>query len=1108
MLAQILASDNPTNDIAESRLARNGGSNQRYCGSFPDRFIRIASAWLTQVTFIRILAVCCLAIASPVSAQQESPLHRGGSLAGLNLPGIGDQSTDTRVYIVQLRTPSAAEYHASLVRQANRSGPGTTRRASRTFDRNSAGIRSYTQRLADEQDAVLSRVAVGARKIYSYRYSMNGFAIHMTEGQAVKMQHTAEVMQVWEDEIRPLVTNHSAKFLGLFDSGVGLRGAPGLDGDGIVIGVIDSGISPQHPALKDTREADRPRLCRSAWAESSLLGQWLCRRYTKREDQLLFEPPEDWNGICQIGPEFTEDDCNNKLIGARYFFDGAVASGPIDNDEIFSARDVDGHGTHTATTAAGNKVQASIFGTLLGRVEGMAPKARIAAYKACWLRPGETRSSCNTSDLAQAIDMAVADGVDIISYSVGNTRRDLIAPDDIALMAAAKAGVFTVVAAGNEGPGLATIGSPAGSPWVITTGASSREGDHSVEAMQVLSPPSVAGKYAVKEASFTPALMDHDPLEGQLVLVDDNTDTLADGSSGTTFDGCENLENDAEVSGNIAFIQRGGCAFDIKIRNAEDAGAIGVVVFNIAGDPIVMTGPFGAVNIPALMVGQADGTLLLDEINAGQTVNAVLDKGFFLTVDDTGNVMGAFSSRGPAPVQDILKPDVTAPGINILAGFSADAVNSVSGENFAFLTGTSMSTPHVAGVAALLKQAHPDWFPAEFRSALMTTAHQGVNQQDGETAANPFDFGAGHIDPNKAVDPGLVYQVTDDEYDAYACGIESPAVDPTRCDALAASGLSFEPADMNQPAITLSRLTNTRTIRRRVTNVSDEQESYQAELSLPSGISVSVSPAALTIGPGESATFEVTFNYASGPLDLWRFGSLTWVSNDHSVRSVLSVRPTSISAPTEVNSFGGSGSLTFPVEFGYSGAYTPRVHGLKLPLVLSAFVASDPTKTFTPRNGNGVTSHVYDVPADQAYLRFALFDELTDGDDDLDMFVYYCPDDINCDKIGESGGATSSEQFNVLFPGAGTYVVFVHGFETDNVNGGPGTNYDIVAWQFGLNDDEGNMTASGPALVNAGTIADVTVNWSGLLPNTIYLGGISHNTPQGLSSITVIGIQN
>jgi hypothetical protein len=223
---------------------------------------------------------------------------------------------------------------------------------------------------------------------------------------------------------------------------------------------------------------------------------------------------------------------------------------------------------------------------------------------------------------------------------------------------------------------------------------------------------------------------------------------------------------------------------------------------------------------------------------------------------------------------------------------------------------------------------------------------------------------------------------------------------------------------------------------------------------------------------------------------------------------VLAVRPISVTAPVEIGSFGGSGELSFPVEFGYNGSYTATVHGLRLPLVIRGFVDSDPTKTFTVREVNGVTAHVYDVPANQAYLRFALFDELTDGDDDLDLYVYYCPDNVNCSKLGESGEDTSREQFDVLRPGAGKYVAFVHGFRTDNVTGGPGTVYDIVAWQFGLNDDQGNMSVSAPSFVSAGTTSDVVVNWSNLASNTIYLGGISHNTPTGMAAITLIRIQN
>ena len=1068
----------------------------------------------------RLTILLALLVAGAATADYETRLRNRGPATIVRIADASTAIEETKVYIVQLRTPSATEYHVSSA-QFVAGKPSPARPSSlASFDKNNVAVQSHIQRLEVEQSKVLASAGPNIEQIYSYRYALNGFAVRMSPAEANKLEHMEEVLRIWEDEVRPLTTNFSADFLGLFDPVVGLRSASGLDGDGVIIGVIDSGVAPEHPALQDTREADRPRACQSIWAEVSLLGRWLCRIYDQREDVLIFDPPENWNGTCETGPQFTEANCNNKLIGARFVVDGALATGNIDSGEIFSPRDVDGHGTHTATTAAGNRVKASIFGTFLGRVEGIAPKARVAVYKACWLRPGATRASCNTSDLANAIDMAVADGVHIINYSVGSSLLTVTAPDDVALMAAAKAGVLSVVAAGNEGPNFDTITSPAGNPAVITTGASSRDGQHSLEAMQVNSPPAVAGKYAVKEASFTPALIDRDPIEDQLVLVDDDDTATDDGTTGTTFDACQSLINSSEVSGNIAFIQRGGCDFDVKITNADNAGAIAAVVFNLSGDPIVMIGQAGQSDIPALMVGAADGNLFLDELNNDQIMDVVLDKSFFLTEADTGNNMGSFSSRGPGPVADILKPDVTAPGINILAGSTPDAANSVSGEFFAFLSGTSMSTPHVAGVAALLKQAHPDWSPATIKSALMTTAYQNVTLADGTTPALPFDFGSGHIDPNKANDPGLVYDITADEYDAFACGVASPDVSQPRCDELQTNGFSIEPADLNQPSISVSRLSSTRTITRRVTNVSDTSETYTAEIELPPGVDVQVTPTSITVGPGQSVTYDVTLIHQSGPLDLYRFGSLTWVSDDHSVRSVISVRPLSIDAPYEIISFGGSGSETFPVDFGYTGSYSVGVHGLNSPVVVDSFVDDDPDKAFTLRSDNGVTLHTFDVPADQAFLRFATFDALTDGNDDLDMYVYYCPPAFLCadqnnnvfidnfSKLGQSGEATSEERVDVLLPAEGTYAVFIHGFETDNISGGQGSFFTLLGWAFGLVDDQGNMTASGPAFVNAGTTENITVNWSGLPPGTIYLGGISHNTPGGLVSLTVISVEN
>jgi subtilisin family serine protease len=562
---------------------------------------------------IRTMLLALMIGATAASADVETRLRDAGSLGAIRLAGSEDAAA-SKVYIVQLTAPPAAAVYSPRALRMAGSAPAAIGERPR-FNKTSAAVQGYAARLTEEQDRILAQAGAGAQLVHRYQYSLNGFAARMHPSLAHKLDGMPGVLRVWEDEIRPLATTHSLDFLELFDADKGLRGPEGLTGEDVIIAFIDSGIAPEHPALSDTREADRPRLCQTSWAENTLLGKWLCRRYDKLEDELLFEPVEDWNGICQGGEEFEDTLCNNKLIGARYFVAGANNSGPIDDGEIQSARDVDGHGTHTATIAAGNRVKASIFDTFVGRVEGVAPRARVAVYKACWLRPGDQRASCNTSDLANAIDAAVADGVDIINYSVGSSMREITAPDDLALMAATKAGVFSVVAAGNEGPNLGTIGSPAGAPWVMTAAASTRAGQASFEAIEVLSPPVVAGKYAMKEANFTPTLADRGPVEGRLVLVDDGEETLEDGAPGTTSDACEAIVNSDEISNNIALIQRGGCSFDTKLANADDAGATAAIVYNIAGPPIVMNGSSDLSDIPAVMIGQADGNLLLAELD-------------------------------------------------------------------------------------------------------------------------------------------------------------------------------------------------------------------------------------------------------------------------------------------------------------------------------------------------------------------------------------------------------------------------------------------------------------------------------------------------------------
>ena len=1049
-------------------------------------------------------AALALLLLSPAHAEPESALADRGPGLGIQLAGA-EEERGPKVYIVQLKKPAAAAFHATLMKPLTAQ---TGVAAKVRLDRDSAAMRDYTQTLEADQNAVLAKAGSSTELIYSYRYGLNGFAAKMPAAAAQKLEGLPEVVKVWEDDIRPMATNFSPEFLGLYNGEKGLRGPEGLTGEDVVVAVIDSGIYPEHPALEDTQEANMPRACKSSWGQNSILGRWLCRPYRRAEDRVVYEPLEGWTGTCQTGEQWDATNCNNKVIGARWYIDGAEASGPIDTGEIRSPRDVDGHGTHIATTAAGNRVTASIFGTQIGTIEGIAPRARLAIYKACWLRPGETRAACNVSDLVNAIDDAVADGADVINYSIASLLSEVTAPDDVALMNATKAGVLAVVAAGNDGPNILTLGSPAGGPWALTVAASTRDGETSIEAIDISEPPAIAGRYEAKEASFTPALADVDPLEAGVILADDDTINLADGTQGTRSDGCQPFVNDSEMSGQIALIARGGCDFDEKIANADDAGAIAAIVYNFNDDPIVMQGESGLSDIPALMIGQADGNLIIAELDSGNTVTAVLDKSFFLSEEQTGNQIASFSSRGPGPVGDVLKPDVTAPGVDILAGNTPEAINTTTGETYGYLSGTSMAAPHVAGIAALLKERHPGWSPGAIKSAIMTTARQDITRDAEGTAAVSFDFGSGHVVPNDALDPGLVFDATADEYDAFACGIASPGVEPARCDELAAAGFSFAAVALNQPNIAVAQLANSQTVTRRVTNVSDTSETYVLSIEPPEGMTVEVTPSTLALGPGESASYDVTLTYRDGPIDIWRSGSMTWSSATHSVRSVLTVRPVSILAPGEITTFGGSGTLSFDVEYGYSGAYEARVHGLRLPLVINGFVDNDPTKTFTFRGMNGVTSHLIDVPEGQLYLRFATFDALTDGEDDIDMYVYYCFDGVSCSRVGLSGEDAATERVDIAYPAAGRYAVLIHGYETDEINGGPGSNYQLLAWSFGVNDNQGNLTATGPSFANAGDTGTIQVEWFNLASQTIYFGGVSHNSPAGLVGLTLLTIGN
>jgi subtilisin family serine protease len=1060
---------------------------------------------------IALLVLLCLAAARPPLAAAQATFVPLTKPMRLTAPVYAPKG-GAAVYIVKLREPGAASYKGGAVGFAA-TKPGAGQR----MNAHAAAVQTYVGRLQQTHDRLLAEVGAGGAKVYSYSYVLNGFAAELTAAQVSQLARRPEVERIWLDRDQTVDTNNSAIFLGLEDQDGGLRADLKLRGEDIVVGVIDSGVAPNHPSLADKVELI-PRMCRGRWAETSWLGLWLCAPY--RNDpptELMYDPPIGFTGTCQAGPGFEPTDCNNKVVGARFYLDGFVTRNELDPREFRSPRDADGHGTHVATTIVGNAVDASLFGTRVARVAGIAPRARVAVYKGCWVKPGETRATCATSDLARAVDDAVADGVDIINYSLGSMETDLSAPDDLALLNAFDAGVLTVVAAGNDGPELDTIGSPSSAPWVLTVGASTQSGTLFDEAIRVTAPEDIAGVIPMREASFTPKLTSEDPIEEALVEVDDGQVTRSNGSAGSVRDACEPVQNGDDLDGRIALIERGGCEFTVKLMHAEEAGAIGVVVYNnTSDDPTVMNGDVGSVDIPAVMIGAADGDFLLDVLAGGDEVRVELAKGTFISLSESGNQMADFSSRGP-PLSDLnfLKPDVTAPGVAILAGTTPAPANGLQGETFQYFSGTSQAAPEVTGVAILLKEAHPDWSPGELKSALMTSAHQSVVNSDGE-AATPFDRGSGHIDANKANDPGLVYTSEYRDYAAYLCGFLEPPFPPADCAALAAAGFSNVASDVNVASIALANLITGDTVKRRVKNVGPPA-TYRAVVTAPEDVDVTVEPASLVLNTGQTAEFSVRFaDSDAAPLDLWTFGQLAWTDDTHTVTSPLAVQPVALRVPLELQLRGRSGSTTLPIAFGYGGEYLARSHGLRAPfldgttgLVPTGFVDDDPTNTFQYPGGNGLALQGIDVPADQLYLRVALFDEFTDGADDLDLYLFFCGDTgttDNCAQIASSDGFTSDEQINITAPERGLYVVVVHGFETDQVAGGPGANYSLFTWSFGVTDDVGNLDVAAPTTVVKGDRLDLDVTWSALDPATRYLGAISHDTPFGVYEITIVDV--
>ncbi|KAG5025318.1 hypothetical protein GLYMA_08G129000v4 [Glycine max] len=790
------------------------------------------------------------------------------------IPSSCQSDATTTVYIVTLRQAPASHYHQhELITVGNNSRHGSSgRRRTRVHKPRHQNVTkpdrkrgSYFSRV---HDSLLNKVFNGEKylKLYSYHYLINGFAVLVTQQQAEKLSRRREVSNVVLDFSVRTATTHTPQFLGLPQGAWSQAGGFETAGEGITIGFVDTGIDPTHPSFADDK-SEHP-----------------------------FPVPAHFSGICEVTPDFPSRSCNRKLVGARHFAASAITRGIFNSSQDYASPfDGDGHGTHTASVAAGNHgIPVVVAGQFFGNASGMAPHSHIAIYKALYKRFGGF-----AADVVAAIDQAAQDRVDIICLSITPNRRPsgiatFFNPIDMALLSAAKAGIFVVQAAGNTGPSPMSMSSF--SPWIFTVGATSHDRVYinSLCLGNNVTIPGVGLAPGTYENTLFKLIHARHALNKNTTVTDDMYIGECQDSSKFSQD---------LVQGNLLI-----CSYSVQfvlglstiqqaLETAMNLSAVGVV---FSMDPFVTSFQLNPVpmKMPGIIIPSAnDSKILLQYYNSSLQIDGDSNKivkfgavasiggGLEANCNNEAPMVVYYSARGPDPEDslpheaDIMKPNLVAPGNFIWAAWSSVATDSVEflGENFAMMSGTSMAAPHVAGLAALVKQKFPNFSPAAIGSALSTTASLYDNNRRPIMAqrsypsidlnlspATPFDMGSGFVNATAALNPGLLFDSGYDDYMSFLCGINgsTPTVlNYTGQNCWTYNSTLYGP-DLNLPSITIARLNQSRVVQRTIQNIAGN-ETYNVGWSAPYGTSMKVFPNHFSLASGERLVLSVIFNATS-----------------------------------------------------------------------------------------------------------------------------------------------------------------------------------------------------------------------------------------------------
>lgn len=975
------------------------------------------------VSIIMVASVLISAASSPVVAAGTVP-PRNLSTSKIEQFTPSEIGSRTGRYTVLFEGQSLVGYLSSI------EGSGAI-----TVNANDA----YLDELRVRQDGQISQISAQLKRELAvetrFDVILNGFATTLSAEEAAYIATLPGVTKVIPEKMEQLTTDAGPEWINadeIWDSTATPEETLGTQGEGVLVGILDTGINFDHPSFAETAAGD-PYL------------------YPDTDPVGVCDPDDDAYDAAYAGR------CNDKLIGA-YSYVG----------ETTSPEDSDGHGSHTASTVAGNHLSIVENGASLD-ISGVAPHAQIIAYDVC--QPG----GCSSISSAAAVQQAILNGVDVINFSIsGGTDpyNDIV---ELAFLDAFEAGIFVATSGGNQESEPTTDGYVNHlSPWVMTVAASSHNRDF-VNGITGFDPNPIAD-IAGKGLSRT--------VTGPIVYAGDYENALCDPDYGWTA---------TQFTGKIVLCDRGNYALVDKVKAVAAAGGIGVVIRNVPSGASAL--PTLSFDLPGTLINSADGITLKTWMDANPAGTLTISAATAELNDAFGDIKADFSFRGPGTNDfEVLKPEVTAPGLKIIAAVADKTIADDGVAEYDMYQGTSMSSPHVAGSGALLKALHLDWTAAQIKSALMLSAkNSNLLKEDGVTPADLFDFGSGRVDLSAAAKAGLV-------------------LNETKADFLAAN--PDEGGDVS--ALNIASLQNNACVgacawTRTFTNVSGIQADF--DTSKPAWLTVT--PATFTLDPGE--TVELTFTADAGTMtvDEWTFGNVVIESAD----AFMSGEPIS-AAHLPVAVLATNGNLPKDVEadiYRDSGA-----------VVLSDLQAIEITALTTSSYGlvkavptdivllpDATNSEVYDDLTQVFHTTFPVSagtkrivaEILSTTASDLDMFWGV---DTNADglpsaaeEIGRSATGSALEYLSLLDPPAGTYWLMIQNW--DGTVGGDDISY-ALAQISAL--DAGNLTIAGPASQTAETPFTLTLNYNedtdiGDRLYGVFEVGSSAATPADIATTTI-----